>query len=94
MFCLSYSQFTFPKRLKVRIPYPISSSKDCADNTKHGGLIILIIILHALPVTCVLISHYRKLTYTGKFLIELYNYTLIMCSYRAIQLQITHSSIL
>ena len=77
MFCLSYSQFTFPKRLKVRIPYPISSSKDCADNTKHGGLIILIIILHA--------SRYMRFNFT---LPQTHIHREI--SYRAIQLYINH----
>ena len=47
--------------------------KDCDDDTRHGRLIISIIILYVLPVTCASIPHYRILTGTGQFLIELYN---------------------
>ena len=57
-FYLNLPKFTIPKRLKVHIPYAASSSKDCADDTEHSGLIISIIILsylYALSVTCALV---------------------------------------
>ena len=73
--------FTIPKRLKVHIPYRISSSKDCADDTKHGGLIISITILHALPVECTSMSQLPKLhAHMHKTI-----------SYRTVQLHINHA---
>ena len=35
---------------------PIYLPKDCDDNTKFGGLVVTIIILHAIPVACASIS--------------------------------------
>ena len=84
-FFLNYLQFTISEGLKVWIP---SVPEKADDDIKHGGLIISILILNALPVISTSISPYCMLTCIGKFLTEQYNYILIM------QNNISHSSML
>ena len=84
-------QFTIPKRLKVHNPYPISSSKDCANDTKHDGLILHdhINYNHGLPATCFGLQFpTTACSHAQDNFLQSYNYTWIMPN------NILHSSML